>query len=364
MRGRAAAAAIYPHRLCCAICKGLAAQIAENKNGNTISVAMGKVELIEMKSRATSLGMVCQQASGRKSVEEMIELYSIQMEVDGDEVPTGRFRRTRPNDPVVPNGEWPENWVDTVHEMDGHSIGADGGDRTGEEFLKREIYSLYCQAGIEYAEDDVSGAVLDPEAVRLGRSVEMKYFEDMKVYDRVPRSEQAQTGGKIVGTKWIDVNNGDIENPNIRCRLVGKEFKTTPDDALYASTPPLEALRMILSRAATIDAGGEQREIMVNDVSRAYFYAKCTRCMYIELPEEDPEYGTGKVGKIRLCLYGTRDAAQNWEEEYIGFMKEIGFDSGRASPCLFHHKDRVRCSTSLRLSEHTLEPSTLEIPTP
>ena len=30
--GRAAAAAIYPHRLCCAICKGLAAQLAEDRN--------------------------------------------------------------------------------------------------------------------------------------------------------------------------------------------------------------------------------------------------------------------------------------------------------------------------------------------
>ena len=88
----------------------------------------------------------------------------------------------------------------------------------------------------------------------------------MKVYDYVPLSDQAQTGGKIIGTMWIDVNKGDIDNPRIRCRLVGKEFRTGPDDALYASTPPLEALRVIISRAATVDPGGERREIMVNDV--------------------------------------------------------------------------------------------------
>ena len=110
----------------------------------------------------------------------------------------------------------------------------------------------------------------------------------MRVYDRVPRSEQMETGGKIIGTKWIDVNKGDIDRPNIRCRLVGKEFRTTPDDALYASTPPLEALRAIISRAATWTEEGTEREIMINDVSRAYFYAKATRCMYIELPREDP----------------------------------------------------------------------------
>ena len=50
----------------------------------------------------------------------------------------------------------------------------------------------------------------------------MSFFESMRVYDRVPRSEQAATGGKIIGTKWIDVNKGDFDNPRIRCRLVGK----------------------------------------------------------------------------------------------------------------------------------------------
>ena len=40
-------------------------------------------------------------------------------------------------------------------------------------------------------------------------------------------------------------------------------------------------------------------------------------------------------------MYGTRDAAQNWEMEYTGFMQSIGFVQGRATPCIFHHKDRM-----------------------
>ena len=133
--------------------------------------------------------------------------------------------------------------------------------------MNNAMCSLYAQAGVEYAVDDVSGALLHPKLVHAGRSVEMKFFDGTKVYDRVPREEQAKTGGKIIGTKWIDVNKGDIDNPNIRCRLVGKEFRTTPDDALYASTPPLEALRLIISRAATLDKHGKEREMMMNDVS-------------------------------------------------------------------------------------------------
>ena len=39
-------------------------------------------------------------------------------------------------------------------------------------------------------------------------------------------------------------------------------------------------------------------------------------------------------------MYGTRDAAQNWEKAYAGIMKEIGFKSGIASPCVFKHDER------------------------
>ena len=39
-------------------------------------------------------------------------------------------------------------------------------------------------------------------------------------------------------------------------------------------------------------------------------------------------------------MYGTRDAAQNWEAAYTEFMEGIGFTTGTSSPCILHHKDR------------------------
>ena len=38
---------------------------------------------------------------------------------------------------------------------------------------------------------------------------------------------------------------------NIADRLVGQEFNTGKNDELYASTPPLEVLRFVVSSAAT-----------------------------------------------------------------------------------------------------------------
>ena len=39
-------------------------------------------------------------------------------------------------------------------------------------------------------------------------------------------------------------------------------------------------------------------------------------------------------------MYGTRDAAQNWEVAYCQFMAESGFTSGKATPCTFHNRGR------------------------
>ena len=45
-------------------------------------------------------------------------------------------------------------------------------------------------------------------------------------------------------------------------------------------------------------------------------------------------------GKLEKAMYGTRDAAQNWEYEYSQFLMNLGFSRGRASPCVFMHKER------------------------
>ena len=82
--------------------------------------------------------------------------------------------------------------------------------------MREHLSALYVQHGVESASDDVSGACIDPKLVHEGRAVEMDFFKPMGVYDYVPRSEQKSTRGKIIGTKWIDVNKADFDNPRMR----------------------------------------------------------------------------------------------------------------------------------------------------
>ena len=59
-----------------------------------------------------------------------------------------------------------------------------------------------------------------------------------------------------------------------------------------ASTPPVEAMRLIISIATTSQPRGYYK-IVTNDVSRAYFYApvKEGQYIYVKLPDEDRKPG-------------------------------------------------------------------------
>ena len=189
------------------------------------------------------------------------------------------------------------------------------------------------------AHDDLNGEKLEPLLMAAARREEIKYFKEMGVYDKVPIEESwTETGKAPIAVRWVDVNKGDSKNPKYRSRLVAKEFNTGVNPDLYAATPPSECLRIMLSMLAS----GRKKGIcmMHADVSRAYFYAKAERAVYVKLPVEDLEPGDeGKCGRLRMSMYGTRDAALNWSKEYDETLKAAGFKQGASNPCLFHNKE-------------------------
>ena len=62
---------------------------------------------------------------------------------------------------------------------------------------------------LEVAWDDVSGAELDPKAVRKARVEEIEYVRKMNLYTKVPIKQcYSRTGTGPISTRWIDINNG------------------------------------------------------------------------------------------------------------------------------------------------------------
>jgi len=201
--------------------------------------------------------------------------------------------------------------------------------------------------------DDLTGQALNPELVRAARAKELEYFDGKNVWQLRPIDECRRITGKPpVTVRWVDVNKGDDVNPNIRSRLVARQIRQAGEEAIFAPTPPLEALRSIISMAATDmpgqpphvrDPHSERRtQISAIDISRAYFNASTDGSdpTYVALPTEHPGQQRGMCGLLKKHMYGTRAAADGWQQEYSGFMKSIGFAQGEACPCLFVHKAR------------------------
>ena len=77
------------------------------------------------------------------------------------------------------------------------------------------------------------------------------------------------------------------------------------------------------------------------DISHTYFNASTEVAdpTCVMLPPEHPDHGE-MCGFLKKYMYGTRAAADGWQQEYAGFLVSIGFRQGEAYPCVFVHVER------------------------
>ena len=61
--------------------------------------------------------------------------------------------------------------------------------------------------------------------MKAARAEEIEYFNSVPVWDYVKTRECWDvTGSSPITTKWVDLNKGDQEYYDIRCRLVAREM--------------------------------------------------------------------------------------------------------------------------------------------
>ena len=207
--------------------------------------------------------------------------------------------------------------------------------------------------------DDLTKQPLRDDLVKAARAKELEFFCSKGVWLKVPRQRSYERTGKApITVRWVDVNKSAEYEPNYRSRLVARQLEA-PDfsgNSYFAPAPPLEALRTVISMAMTTckdhrpiyDPKSPQRmQMSFVDAKRAYFNAKVDRdaapC-FVELPHEDPECGK-MCAELLRHMYGTRPAADGWQEEYSTALARLGFSQGIACPNVFRHKARqISCS--------------------
>ena len=94
---------------------------------------------------------------------------------------------------------------------------------------------------------------------------------------------------------------------------MGQELKVNDNLEYVSATPPLEAIRILI--ALMVMTGKAKGRMLHIDARRAYVYAPAKRPVYINIPPEDRvQNEKAACGRLNALLYGTRDAARNWEE--------------------------------------------------
>ena len=94
---------------------------------------------------------------------------------------------------------------------------------------------------------------------------------------------------------------------------------------MYAAPPPAACLKLLLSK---LTRRGSNYTLLCSDVRRAYFYAKSSRPVYVQLPEAYRESGDDNRS----------GALQIWAPEHAGTLTQNGFKRGIANTRLFFGK--------------------------
>ena len=123
--------------------------------------------------------------------------------------------------------------------------------------------------------DGISGNVFDRGLVEEARREEVAEAEAMTVWTKVPRSEAYTVTGKPpIGTRWVDTDKGDSNNPNVRSRIVAQELKREPDFDRSVATPPTECVKFVASLVASTQLESEKCCLMVQDIKNACFFPR------------------------------------------------------------------------------------------
>jgi hypothetical protein len=219
--------------------------------------------------------------------------------------------------------------------------------------------------------DEVTGLALDPKLVKAAEDEEAETFEEYDVWSSASDTEcETVTGKRPIPSRHVYLNKGDSDNPIIRARLVAQEVKKKVIESLFAGTPPLAALRLLISFCVTrglppemtmelikevfgvfndltdrfptgrveIDplATKGSRKIGFYDVRRAFHHARLRPSMRGKKFVKTPwQLGTRRCKRLKSAMYGTLTAANDWQREFADKCTKSGGLRGGSSACVY-----------------------------
>ena len=178
-----------------------------------------------------------------------------------------------------------------------------------------------------------SGLALDPVNVAEGRLRELRQMNNHHVYDYVPLAEIPK-GQRIETARWLDDLNPAAEDPEaVRSRVDDQMAR----DECFQGTPPLKAVRAIISLASSKQPLG-RRIIGLWDARVAFFHALMDEPTVVMPPKQLRRHGYLLV--LRRALYGTRQASRLFGQLVADVLRDPGLIALKCIPNVYHHPQR------------------------
>ena len=138
-----------------------------------------------------------------------------------------------------------------------------------------------------------------------------------------------------IGVRWVKRWKTDVE---LRMRLVVQgcfqDSSSIDVDSIYASTPSLVTLRLLLVMALA-----RSWEISLADISTAFLHAAIEEIVHVWPPAEYyPEANC--LWRLNRALYGLRQSPRLWQDHYASVMERLGFRRCKSDSNLYCHKSR------------------------
>ena len=129
-------------------------------------------------------------------------------------------------------------------------------------------------------------------------------------------------------------DKGQPGKPNVRARWFAKENKTHARPELYASTPPLEALNVVLSEVTTGKRGGKlwQWSTCEGRISTLHRKGECSLNCRQRISRQ--VMNTCAAVAIQLVRHVLR-SPKNWEEELASTPSDLKLMRGIACPSVW-----------------------------
>ncbi|GAB9477113.1 hypothetical protein Gpo141_00014172 [Globisporangium polare] len=143
-------------------------------------------------------------------------------------------------------------------------------------------------------------------------------------------------GKKLIGSRWLFKikRNADGSVNKFKARLVAQGFTQQMGVDFFETFAPVAkqaTVRVLLAVAAELDYDTEQF-----DVDTAFLYAPMEDEVYIRQPDGyEDETHPEKVCRLLKSLYGTKQAARQWNKTLDNFFRSVGFERSEADPCLY-----------------------------